>query len=88
MPVELDGKPLGKTQGKTYLYKEISPGHHTLSSTTENNASLEFDAQAGSNVYVWQEAKMGMWMARSKLHLVSEAEGQKGVKECKLAVTE
>lgn len=31
--------------------------------------------------------KMGMWSARSKLHLMSKEEGQKGVLESDLAET-
>jgi len=36
------------------------------------------------NYYVWQEVKMGLLMARSKLSQVSEEEGKQGVMESKL----
>ena len=39
---------------------------------------------AGKNYYVWQEVKMGLLMARSKLSQVSEEEGKQGVMESKL----
>lgn len=39
--------------------------------------------QAGKNYFVWQEVKMGLWMARSALQTVDEATGRKGVAECK-----
>ena len=42
--------------------------------------------QVGTLTYIWQEVKMGMWAAASKLHLVSPEQGQKGVRESKLAV--
>lgn len=87
MDVELDGKPIGQTAAKTYLYKEVAPGKHTLSSKAENTDSLEIDAKPGALLYIWQEVKMGVLYARTKLHLVDTAQGQKGVLESKLADT-
>lgn len=46
---------------------------------------LDLDAAGGNIYYIWQEVKMGLLYARTKLHLVSENEGQKGVLETKLA---
>jgi hypothetical protein len=85
MDVEVDGKSLGKTAAKTYFYTELSPGKHTITSRSENAHSIELDATAGKLYYVWQEVKMGVLYAGTKLHLVSEEEGRKGVLECKLA---
>lgn len=87
MDVALDGKAIGQTAANTYLYKEIAPGKHTISSTAENTDSVEIDAKPGTLSYVWQEVKMGVLYARNKLHLVDEAEGKKGVLETKLAET-
>jgi uncharacterized protein YceK len=87
MDVELDGKAIGQTAANTYLYKEIAPGKHTISSKAENTDSIEIDAKPGTLSYVWQEVKMGVLYARTKLHLVNDAEGKKGVLETKLAET-
>lgn len=87
MDVELDGKPIGQTAANTYLYKEVVPGKHTITSKAENTSTLEIDAKPGTLSYVWQEVKMGLMYARTKLHLVSEADGKKGVLETKLAET-
>jgi len=87
MDVELDGKAIGQTAANTYLYKEVAPGKHTISSKAENTDSVEIDAKVGTLSYVWQEVKMGILYARTKLHLVDEAEGKKGVLETKLAET-
>jgi len=87
MDVELDGKAIGQTAANTYLYKEVAPGKHTISSKAENTDSVEIDAKPGTLSYIWQEVKMGVLYARTKLHLVDEAEGQKGVLETKLAET-
>lgn len=87
MDVELDGQSIGQTGANTYLYKEVAAGKHTIRSKAENTDSIEIDAKPGKLSYIWQEVKMGVFYARSKLHLVDEAEGQKGVLETKLAVT-
>lgn len=85
MDVELDGKPLGQTAANTYLYKEVTPGKHTITSKAENTDTLEIDAKPGMLYYIWQEVKMGFGSARSKVQLVGEAVGKKGVLETKLA---
>ncbi|CAD6548891.1 hypothetical protein LMG28140_04677 [Paraburkholderia metrosideri] len=59
---------------------------HELVSKTENDSTLNIDAVAGKIYYVWQEVKMGMWAARSKLQPVDDDVGRNGVKESRLAV--
>ncbi len=86
MAVELDGQPLGETAAHTYLYKEVAPGKHTITSKAENTDSVEVEVKPGKLNYIWQEVKMGGFSPRSKLHVVDEAEGQKGVRESSLAV--
>ncbi|MFP3500982.1 DUF2846 domain-containing protein [Burkholderia sp. SIMBA_062] len=88
MPVTLDGKILGHTAAKTYLYSEVEPGRHQLISKAENDSKLDVDTVAGKIYYVWQEVKMGVLYARNKLQLVDDTTGQNGVKESKLAVLE
>lgn len=87
MSVELDGKAIGQTAANTYLYKEVTPGKHTFTSKAENDSSIDVDAKPGTLLYIWQEVKMGLLGARSKLQLVDQAQGQKGVHETKLAET-
>lgn len=87
MDVAVDGKPIGQTVAKTYLYKEVEPGQHTITSTSENEHSIVIDAKPGTLMYIWQEVKMGVLYARTKLHQVSEAEGRSGVMETSLAET-
>ena len=87
MNVELDGKAIGQTAANTYLYKEVTPGKHTFTSKAENDSSIDVDAKPGTLLYIWQEVKMGLLGARSKLQLVDQAKGQKGVQETKLAET-
>jgi hypothetical protein len=85
MDVAIDGQALGQTAAKTYFYKEVAPGQHTVSSSAENTDTLQVDTKPGALTYIWQEVKMGVMYARTKLHLVSEDEGKKGVLESTLA---
>lgn len=87
MEVGVDGQPIGATARKTYLYKELPPGKHTITSHAENTDALEVDLQPGTLSYLWQEVKMGILFARTKLHLVSEKEGKAGVLESTLVET-
>lgn len=87
MDVAVDGRPIGQTAAKTYFYKEVAPGKHTISSTAENTDTIEVDAKPGTLTFIWQEVKMGLMYARNKLHLVSEEEGKRGVQETTLAAS-
>ena len=84
MEVDIDGKQVGTTAAKTYLVVTVNPGKHTLISHAEGNNSLVVDTQAGKNHFVWQEVKMGVLYAGSKLQLVDDQTGKAGVGECKL----
>lgn len=55
-----------------------------ISYKSENDPTQTLSNGAGINYYVWQEVKMDLLMARSKLSQVSEEEGQQGVMESKL----
>lgn len=87
MDVSVDGKALGQTAAKTYFYTEVAPGKHTITSASENTDTLEIETVAGKLYYVWQEVKMGLLYARTKLSLVSEEEGKNGVMESQLAAS-
>jgi len=86
MDVIIDGVNIGETAAKTYLYKEVAPGRHVVTSKSENTDTVEVDVKPGTLAYLWQEVKMGLLYAGTKLHIVSEQEGRKGVLETKLAV--
>lgn len=88
MDVSIDGQLIGQTAAKTYFYKDVTPGKHTVTSIAENTDTLEVDVKPGTLAYIWQEVKMGLLYARTKLHLVSEVEGKKGVQETSLAASQ
>jgi len=85
MKVEVNGKLVGKTRGKCYIYTYVTPGRVHVTSRAENTSELDFLAVAGRVYYVYQEVKMGVLFARSKLSLVHEVQAldwidNKGVK--------
>lgn len=83
MNVALDGEKIGRTGAKRYIRTEVQPGSHTISCRSETVSEVTFDAEAGKVYYVWQQIKMGAFIARNKLQIVDEATGQKGVQQCK-----
>ena|SRR5690349_4985507 len=85
LPIDIDGVELGSTGPQTYLFIWLPAGKHTVSSHTDENARVKFVAKAGTLVYVRQESEMGYLHFESKLQVVSEAEGQNGVRQCALA---
>jgi hypothetical protein len=87
MDVSIGGQFVGQTGANTFLYKELAPGKVAVVSKAENTDTLEIDAKPGMLYFIWQEVKMGFLGARSKLQLVDDVQGKKGVSETKLAET-
>jgi hypothetical protein len=83
----LDGKLIADTSAYSFMVLNVPAGKHTVVSMTENDSPLQINADAGKNYFVWQEVKMGVFGARSALHLVDDDIGKKGVAECKLIQT-
>lgn len=84
--VKLNGELLGKTATLTYLHRTLAPGKHTIESVSENNAKLEVEAKAGQLIFVRQELTIGLvpMFPGTKLLLMGEEDGKKGVLESKL----
>jgi Protein of unknown function (DUF2846) len=87
MNVLLNNVLIGQTAAKTYIYQEVAPGKHLLSSLAENTDNLQFEALPGQILFIWQEVKMGLFAARVKLQIVEPAVGKKGVLESKLVAS-
>jgi hypothetical protein len=85
MTVSLNGKVAGQSGPTTYFMWEVAPGLHEIASHAETVSNLQLTTQPGKSYYVWQEVKMGLFMARSQLQQVDEETGRKGVLECKRA---
>lgn len=82
----LNGEFLGESANKTYFYRQLEPGEHTVSTESEfSDNSLKFVVQAGINYFIRQYIKMGVFVGGANLELVSEEEGKKGVLKSGLA---
>ncbi|EXF43094.1 hypothetical protein BAY1663_04481 [Pseudomonas sp. BAY1663] len=84
--LKIDDEVIGETATKTYFYRLVSPGSHTLATESEfSDNAISLNAEAGKNHYVRQSIKLGLFVGGAKLEEVSESEGQKGVLSTKLA---
>lgn len=80
----LDGRPAGTTKGKTFVVADVEAGEHQLVSKGENTHTLNLTTRAGEASFVWQEVKMGLLSAGSRLHSVDAATGRAGVLETQM----
>lgn len=85
MTVSINGRVAGQTGPQTYFMWEVEPGLHEVASHAETVSTLQLTTRPGKSYYIWQEVKMGLFMARSLLQQVDEETGRKGVLECKRA---
>lgn len=86
MDVLLDNQLLGETRSGHYLYIVAEPGDHAVTSRAENSDTVQLRTEKNKIYFVWQEAKMGIIYAGTKLNIVGEDTGRKGVNECSLIV--
>ena len=84
--VYLDDKVLGSIANETYLYAEVSPGKHKLSTTSEFSPNdLDITTVGGKNYYFNHYITMGVFVGGAKIESVSAELAQKEIKECKLS---
>jgi hypothetical protein len=85
MSIADGGNPIGKTGPASYLCWEREPGDVIVSATSENTSRVSLPVRPGSIHYIVQYMRMGMWVARNELNVVTEEVGQKELKRCKPA---
>lgn len=82
----IDDQIIGATASKTYFYKEIAPGQHKISTQSEFGMNeMTMYTNPGTNYFVRQYIKMGVFSGGSNLEQVSEEDGKRAVLECELA---
>ncbi len=81
MPVTVNGKLAGNTGANSYFKFDLPAGKHAFTSQGDGS-KLDLATENGKIYYVWQEVKMGMMSGGSKLQIVPEEVGKKGVLEC------
>jgi hypothetical protein len=83
--VSCDGKELGSTKGKRFIYAIVDTGMHTFVCTAENKSELILKTEAGKIYFIEQQVKMGIVAARTKLVRLDEVSGRKKLEVCKLS---
>jgi hypothetical protein len=84
LTVVVDGRQVGDTAAHTFLLVPVAAGRHEVVSKSEKDSTVELTAENGKAYFVWQEVKMGLFAARSELHVVSVEDGRKAVATCSL----
>ena len=85
--VSVNGVAIGETANKVYFYRQIPPGKHTISTESEfSDNSISFIANPGTNYFVEQYIKMGVFVGGAGLRMVEENVGKRAVNQCKLAL--
>ena len=79
MPVLVNDKLIGRTEAESYFYIKLEEGRQNIKSLTEQTQSIYIDTVKNKNYFVWQEVKMGTWVANSMLHSMSDEDGKKCV---------
>jgi len=84
--VYIDDKVLGSIANETYLYAEVTPGKHKLSTTSEFSPNdIYINTIGGKNYYFNHYIKLGLIVGGANMELVSAETAQKEILECKLA---
>lgn len=85
MDVLIDGNIIATTGPKTYILANLPAGKYKIEGLGGEGASiLTVNLLPNSLKFIWQEVKMGVWMARNKLQEVSDYIGKKGVLDSQL----
>ncbi|OYU00482.1 MAG: hypothetical protein CFE40_04100 [Burkholderiales bacterium PBB1] len=88
IPIEvlIDGKHVGATVARSYLYAVVAPGVRVLESRGDIRSTLEVDAKPGAITYVSQVVELQyLTSPRTRLRVVHAAQGREWVAELKPA---
>ena len=84
----IDNEFIGETANKVYFHKLITPGAHKIATESEfSDNSLSLMAKAGINYFIEQYIKIGVFVGGANLRIVDQEQGEKAIKNSKLAET-
>jgi hypothetical protein len=86
IPIHINGKPFGQTQGKSFLIADLAPGEYTFLSKAENDSTQKLKVEAGNLYFLWQEITMGAFTARAHLYIVDASKGRADIMQTTLLV--
>jgi len=83
----IDGKCIGETAPDVFFYQEVKGGQqHILSTESEFSPNdLTINTLAGTNYFINQYIKLGVFVGGAGLELVDEAKGKEAIMKLALA---
>ena len=86
LEVLINGKRLGATVARSYLYAVVPPGTYTVESRGDIRSTLEVEAKPGTITYVSQVVDLQyLTSPRTRLRVVHQSQGREWVMELKAA---
>ena len=82
LPVKINGKGIGSTGAKTFLYASLDPGSYKITSYGENETTLPMEMKAGQTYYIQQQIKMGLTSCRTQLKRLNDTSGKDMLNKC------
>lgn len=85
----IDGKCVGESAQKVFFYQQVKgDAEHTISTESEFSPNdLIVKTATGSNYFVRQYIKLGLFVGGANLELLPEEEGKKEVSQLELAIS-
>ncbi|RMH22261.1 MAG: DUF2846 domain-containing protein [Acidobacteria bacterium] len=77
-----DDEILGINKGGSYFFAYVDPGRHVFWSKSENVDAVELEVEAGKTYYIQQQVRPGGLKARTRLKVLTEAEGEAALAKC------
>ena len=83
----IDGKCIGESAPDVFFYEEVKGGQqHTISTESEFSPNdLAINTLPGTNYFINQYIKLGVFVGGAGLELVSEEKGKEAIMELELA---
>lgn len=87
MLVTCDGRALGTTRGRRFLYAMLDPGVHLFASSAEKSepSELPIVLEAGKTYYFEQTPDEGFFRIGSRLRRLDDARGRARLLKCSLS---
>lgn len=83
--VRVNGDAVGTATAKGFFFVDLPPGDYNISTSTEAKRSLDVTLDAGEEMYVRLEIKMGAFVGHVKPVLVEASVGSEEIKKTKFA---
>lgn len=80
----VDGKHVGTTKARRFLYLVLDPGPHLFMSKSENESEMQLNLEAGKTYFLKQKIKLGALKTMNELIQVNESEGREILQNCRL----